>query len=121
MRICGGYTAHHPGEDCVASQTVRENTSALRLMQTVLKADVRPSTALSQPRTSWPPRGHRDEARWRPALYAILMRQYPTLRSGVIFPHARFPQYCKYHVPGAVRPTIAPETLYGPEVRNVIA
>ena len=32
--------------DCVASQTVQENTSALHLMQTVLKADVRPSTAL---------------------------------------------------------------------------
>jgi nicotinamidase-related amidase len=35
--------------DCVASQTIRENTSALRLMQTVLKADIRPSTALDLP------------------------------------------------------------------------
>ena len=35
--------------DCVASQTVRENTSALRLMQTVLTADIRPSTALDLP------------------------------------------------------------------------
>ena len=30
----------------LTSQTVRENQSALHLMQTVLKADVRPSTAL---------------------------------------------------------------------------
>ena len=35
--------------DCVASNTVRENTNALHLMQTVLKADVRPSTALDLP------------------------------------------------------------------------
>jgi len=35
--------------DCVASQTVRENTQALHLMQTVLKADIRPSTALDVP------------------------------------------------------------------------
>jgi nicotinamidase-related amidase len=43
--------------DCVASQTIRENTSALRLMQTVLKADIRPSTALDLPHllaSSWP-------------------------------------------------------------------
>ena len=32
--------------DCVASNTVQENTSALQLMRTVLKADIRPSTAL---------------------------------------------------------------------------
>jgi nicotinamidase-related amidase len=32
--------------DCVASNTVRENTNALHLMQHVLKADIRPSTAL---------------------------------------------------------------------------
>ena len=43
-----GYQLIIPG-DCVASQTVRENTSALRLMQTVLKADIRPSTALDLP------------------------------------------------------------------------
>jgi nicotinamidase-related amidase len=35
--------------DCVASNTVQENKSALHLMQTVLKADVRPSTALDLP------------------------------------------------------------------------
>jgi nicotinamidase-related amidase len=40
-----GYRLVIPA-DCVASQTVRENTSALHLMQTVLNADVRPSTAL---------------------------------------------------------------------------
>lgn len=33
-------------EDCVASNTVQENKSALKLMQAVLKADVRPSTEL---------------------------------------------------------------------------
>ena len=43
-----GYTLIIPA-DCVASQTVRENTSALHLMQTVLKADIRPSTALDLP------------------------------------------------------------------------
>jgi nicotinamidase-related amidase len=43
-----GYRLVIPA-DCVASQTVRENTSALHLMQTVLKADVRPSTALDLP------------------------------------------------------------------------
>ena len=43
-----GYRLIIPA-DCVASQTVRENTSALRLMQTVLNADVRPSTALDLP------------------------------------------------------------------------
>jgi nicotinamidase-related amidase len=43
-----GYRLLIPA-DCVASQTVRENTSALRLMQTVLKADIRPSTALDLP------------------------------------------------------------------------
>ena len=43
-----GYRLIIPA-DCVASQTVRENTSALHLMQTVLKADVRPSTALDLP------------------------------------------------------------------------
>jgi nicotinamidase-related amidase len=32
--------------DCVASNTTLENTSALHLMQSVLKADIRPSTAL---------------------------------------------------------------------------
>ena len=32
--------------DCVASNTVHENKSALHLMQKVLKADIRPSTAL---------------------------------------------------------------------------
>jgi nicotinamidase-related amidase len=32
--------------DCVASNTVKENNSALELMKNVLKADVRPSTAL---------------------------------------------------------------------------
>jgi nicotinamidase-related amidase len=32
--------------DCVASNTVRENADALHLMQKVLKADIRPSTAL---------------------------------------------------------------------------
>ena len=40
-----GYRLLIPA-DCVASQTVRDNTSALHLMQTVLKADIRPSTAL---------------------------------------------------------------------------
>ena len=43
-----GYRLLIPA-DCVASQTVRENTSALRLMQTVLTADIRPSTALDLP------------------------------------------------------------------------
>jgi nicotinamidase-related amidase len=43
-----GYRLIIPA-DCVASQTVRENTNALHLMQTVLKADVRPSTALDLP------------------------------------------------------------------------
>jgi nicotinamidase-related amidase len=43
-----GYTLIIPA-DCVASQTVRDNTSALRLMQTVLNADIRPSTALDLP------------------------------------------------------------------------
>jgi nicotinamidase-related amidase len=43
-----GYTLMIP-EDCVASNTVRENKSALHLMQTVLKADIRPSTALDLP------------------------------------------------------------------------
>jgi nicotinamidase-related amidase len=40
-----GYRLLIPA-DCVASQTVRDNTSALHVMQTVLKADIRPSTAL---------------------------------------------------------------------------
>jgi nicotinamidase-related amidase len=43
-----GYRLLIPA-DCIASQTVRENTSALHLMQTVLKADIRPSTALDLP------------------------------------------------------------------------
>jgi nicotinamidase-related amidase len=43
-----GYRLCIPA-DCVASQTVRENASALRLMQTVLNADIRPSTALDLP------------------------------------------------------------------------
>jgi nicotinamidase-related amidase len=43
-----GYRLLIPA-DGVASQTVRENTSALRVMQTVLKADIRPSTALDVP------------------------------------------------------------------------
>jgi nicotinamidase-related amidase len=43
-----GYRLIIPA-DCVAAQTVRENTSALHLMQTVLKADIRPSTALDLP------------------------------------------------------------------------
>jgi nicotinamidase-related amidase len=43
-----GYRLLIPA-DCVASQTVRDNTSALHLMQTVLKADIRPSTALDLP------------------------------------------------------------------------
>ena len=43
-----GYRLLIPA-DCVASQTVRENTSALHLMQTVLNADIRPSTALDVP------------------------------------------------------------------------
>ena len=43
-----GYRLLIPA-DGVASQTVRENTSALRLMQTVLTADIRPSTALDVP------------------------------------------------------------------------
>ena len=44
-----GYRLVIPA-DCVALQTVRENTSALHLMQTVLNADIRPSTALDLPR-----------------------------------------------------------------------
>lgn len=40
-----GYTLVIPA-DCVASQTVREDISALHVMQTVLNADIRPSTAL---------------------------------------------------------------------------
>jgi len=40
-----GYTLIIPA-DCVASQTVQENKNALHLMQTVLQADIRPSTAL---------------------------------------------------------------------------
>jgi len=43
-----GYRLLIPA-DGVASQTVRENMSALRLMQTVLTADIRPSTALDLP------------------------------------------------------------------------
>jgi nicotinamidase-related amidase len=43
-----GYRLVIPA-DCVASQTVQENKSALHLMQTVLKADIRPSTALDLP------------------------------------------------------------------------
>jgi nicotinamidase-related amidase len=43
-----GYRLLIPA-DGVASQTVRENTSALRLMQTVLTADIRPSTAIDVP------------------------------------------------------------------------
>src|SRR4029453_9661268 len=43
-----GYRLLIPA-DCVASQTVRENTSALRLMQTVPKADIRPATGLDLP------------------------------------------------------------------------
>jgi nicotinamidase-related amidase len=51
-----GYRLIIPA-DCVASQTVQENKSALHLMQTVLKADIRPSTALDLPqllRSPWP-------------------------------------------------------------------
>ena len=58
-----GYLLCIPA-DCVASQTVRENASALRLMQTVLKADIvrpRPSTY----RTCWPLPTRREEAQWR--------------------------------------------------------
>jgi nicotinamidase-related amidase len=40
-----GYKLVIPS-DCVASNTARENTNALHLMQSVLKADIRPSTAL---------------------------------------------------------------------------
>jgi nicotinamidase-related amidase len=40
-----GYRLVIPA-DCVASKTMRENKSALYLMQTVLKADIRPSTVL---------------------------------------------------------------------------
>jgi nicotinamidase-related amidase len=40
-----GYRLVIPA-DCVASNTVQENKSALHLMQKVLKADVHPSTAL---------------------------------------------------------------------------
>jgi len=43
-----GYRLLIPA-DGVASQTVRENMSALRVMQTVLTADIRPSTALDLP------------------------------------------------------------------------
>jgi len=43
-----GYRLIIPA-DCVASQTVQENKSALHLMQTVLKADIRPSTTLDLP------------------------------------------------------------------------
>jgi nicotinamidase-related amidase len=39
------YTLIIPS-DCVASNTARENANALHLMQTVLKADIRPSTTL---------------------------------------------------------------------------
>jgi nicotinamidase-related amidase len=42
------YTLVIPA-DCVASNTARENKSALHLMQSVLKADIRPSTALDLP------------------------------------------------------------------------
>jgi nicotinamidase-related amidase len=42
--------------DCVASKTARENQSALHLMQTVLKADTRPSTALDIPHLLAPQR-----------------------------------------------------------------
>jgi nicotinamidase-related amidase len=42
------YTLVIPS-DCIASNTARENTSALHLMQRVLKADIRPSTALDLP------------------------------------------------------------------------
>jgi nicotinamidase-related amidase len=42
------YTLVIPA-DCVASNTARENKSALHLMQSVLKADIRSSTALDLP------------------------------------------------------------------------
>ena len=50
--------------DCVASETVRENASALRLMQTVLKADIRPSMALDLPHVR-PLPSRREAAQWR--------------------------------------------------------
>jgi nicotinamidase-related amidase len=43
-----GYRLLIPA-DGVASQTVREHASALHVMQTVLKTDIRPSTALDLP------------------------------------------------------------------------
>jgi nicotinamidase-related amidase len=43
-----GYKLMIPA-DCVVSNTVCENTSALHLMETVLKANIRPSTALDLP------------------------------------------------------------------------
>jgi nicotinamidase-related amidase len=43
-----GYRLISPA-DGVASQTVREHASALHVMQTVLKTDIRPSTALDLP------------------------------------------------------------------------
>ena len=42
--------------DCVASKTARANQDALHLMQTVLKADTRPSTALDVPHLLAPQR-----------------------------------------------------------------
>ena len=57
-----GYRLIIPA-DCVASQTVRENTSALRLMQTVLTADIRPSTALDLPHVL-PLSSRCEEAEW---------------------------------------------------------
>jgi nicotinamidase-related amidase len=53
--ICVLFTAHDAymrdfhliiPADCIASQTVQENTSALKHMNSVLKADIRPSTDL---------------------------------------------------------------------------
>ena len=49
------YTLVIPA-DCVASKTARENQDALHLMQTVLKADTRPSTALDVPHLLAPQR-----------------------------------------------------------------
>jgi nicotinamidase-related amidase len=42
--------------DCIASNTGQDNANALHLMQTVLKADVRPSTALDLPHLLAPQR-----------------------------------------------------------------
>ena len=118
-RTSAGVSAHHPGGLCRLADRPREHE------RSALNAD-RPQSGC--------PAVHGPRLAARAGLHAAIVTRHvgatllchpdasvlhPTLTGD--FSHARCPQYCKYHVPGAVRPTMAPETLYGPEVRNVIA